>query len=210
MLSALSIDEFARRLQSADPTPGGGSASALTGAMGASLAGMVARLTVKSPEFSAIAPRMERAAAEATDLVKEFVAAIDEDAAAFDKLSAAYRMPKRSEAEQAARDAAVQQALVGATDVPMRVVELGLRSAKLSLELAEAGNANAISDAGCAALFSQAAARGAALNVRINIKSLKSAALALSYEKRLEDFLAQIGLVVEVAVVKVERAVERK
>lgn len=209
MLSSLSINEFARRLESADPTPGGGSASALTGALGAALASMVARLTAKSPKFASIAQRMERVAGEASDLARELLTAVDEDAAAFDKVSAAYRMPKQSEAEENVRDQAVQLALVGATDAPLRIVELAVRAAKLSLELVETGNTNAVSDAGCAALFSQAAARGAALNIRINIKSLKDSALAASYEKRLEDMLAQIGLVVEVAVVKVERAVER-
>ena len=209
MLSSLSVNEFAQRLESADPTPGGGSASALTGALGAALAGMVARLTAQSPKFAAIAPRMQAAAAEASGLVREMLAAIDEDAAAFDKVSAAYRMPKQSEPEKSARDKAVQAALVGATDAPMRIVELALRAAKLSLELVEAGNTNAVSDAGCAALFSQAAARGAALNVRINIKSLKDSTLADSYSKRLDDLIAQIGIVVEVAVVRVERTVER-
>lgn len=210
MLSSLSVNEFAQRLQSADPTPGGGSASALTGALGASLASMVARLTAKSPKFASIAERMGRAASEASDLAREYVAAIDEDAAAFDKVSAAYRMPKQDDAERSARDEAIQRALVAATDAPMRVVELGLRGAKLALELVETGNPNAISDAGCAAFFSQAGARGAALNVRINIKSLEDATLAASYESRLADLLAQIGLLVEVAIVKVERAVERE
>jgi len=153
---------------------------------------------------------VERVATKASDLAREYIKAIDEDAAAFDKVSAAYRLPKQTDAERSARDQAIQNALVLATDAPMRVVELGLRGAKLALELVETGNPSAISDAGCAALFSQAGARGAALNVRINIESLKDPALAASYEDRLADMLAQIGLLVEVAVVKVERAVERE
>ena len=209
MLSSLSINEFAQRLESADPTPGGGSASALTGALGAALASMVARLTAKSPKYASIAQRMERAATEASDLAREYLTAIDEDAAAFDRVSAAYRMPKQSDAERSVRDDAIQRGLIAATDAPMRVVELGLHGAKLALELVETGNPNAVSDAGCAALFSQAGARGAALNIRINLKSLKDATLAASYESRLANMLAQIGMLVEVAVVKVERAVER-
>jgi formiminotetrahydrofolate cyclodeaminase len=209
VLSATAILEFTRRLSSADPTPGGGSASALVGALGAALAGMVARLTAKSPKFASVAQRMAQAADEADGLSKEFLAAIDEDVVAFDKVSAAYRMPKQSDAEKRAREQALQPALVVATDVPMRVVELATSTVKLALELVEAGNPNAISDAGCAALFAQAAARGAALNVRINIKSLADATLAASYEARLGDMLAQIGLRTEVAIVKVERSVER-
>jgi formiminotetrahydrofolate cyclodeaminase len=208
-LATLSISEYARRLASADPTPGGGSASAVVGAMGASLVSMVAQLTAASPKFAPFAERMRVVAGEGQRLSGAFIAAIDEDVAAFDRVSAAYRLPKSTDAERATRTAALQAALVGASDVPMHVVKLALETVRLAVELVDAGNPSALSDAGCAALFGQTAARGAALNIRINIKALKDDALARSYESQLSDLLAQIGILTEVAVVKVEHAVLR-
>jgi formiminotetrahydrofolate cyclodeaminase len=208
-LATLSISEYARRLASADPTPGGGSASAVVGALGASLVSMVAQLTAASPNFAPIAERMRVVAGEGQRLSASFIAAIDEDVAAFDKVSAAYKLPKSTDAERASRTAEIQTALAGASDVPMQVVELALETVRFAVELVDASNPNAISDAGCAALFAQTAARGAALNIRINIKALKDAARAASYESRLSDLLAQIGILTEVAVVKVEHAVLR-
>lgn len=208
-LATLSISEYARRLASADPTPGGGSASAVVGALGAALISMVAQLTGASPKFAPIAERMRIVAGEGQRFSASFIAAIDEDVAAFDKVSAAYKLPKGTDTERTARTAEIQTALVGATDVPMKVVKLALETVRFAVELVDAGNPNAISDAGCAALFAQTAARGAALNIRINIKALKDAALAESYESRLSDLLAQIGILTEVAVVKVEHAVLR-
>jgi len=208
-LATLSISEYARRLASADPTPGGGSASAVVGAMGASLVSMVAQLTGASPKFATMAERMRIIAEEGQRLSAAFIAAIDDDVAAFDKVSAAYKLHKSTDAERASRTAAIQAALVGASDVPMHVVELALETVRLAVELVDAGNPNAISDAGCAALFAQTAARGAALNIRLNIKTLKDTTLADSYESPLSDLLAQIGILTEVAVVKVEHAVLR-
>jgi formiminotetrahydrofolate cyclodeaminase len=208
-LSTLGIDAYARALASAAPTPGGGSASAVVGVLAASLAAMVARLTGDSPKLAALAPRMKTIAAEAERLSDAFLAAVDADVSAFDRVSAAYKLPKSTDAERAARSAAIQSALVGATDSPMHVVELGLQASRLAMELVDAGNPNAISDAGCAALFAQAAARGAALNIRINVKGLKDATLAASYQRKLDDLLAQIGILTEVAVVKAERVTER-
>jgi methenyltetrahydrofolate cyclohydrolase len=208
-LATPSISEYARRLASADPTPGGGSASAVVGALGASLVSMVAQLTAASPTFAPIAERMRVVAGEGQRLAGSFIAAIDEDVAAFDGVSAAYKLAKSTDAERAARTAAIQAALVGASDVPMHVVELALETVRFAVELVDAGNQNAISDAGCAALFAQTAARGAALNIRINIKALKDSALADSYESHLSDLLAQIGILTEVAIAKVEHAVLR-
>lgn len=208
-LATLAISEYARRLASADPTPGGGSASAVIGALAASLVSMVAQLTGASPKFAQFAERMRVVAGEGQRLSGAFLAAVDEDVAAFDKVSAAYKLPKSTDAERTERSSAIQTALVGATDVPMKVVKLALDTVRLAIELVDAGNPNAISDAGCAALFAQTAARGAALNIRINIKALKADRVAANYETELSDLLAQIGILTEVAVVKVEHAVLR-
>jgi formiminotetrahydrofolate cyclodeaminase len=207
-LSTSSIDSYARALASADPTPGGGSASALVGALAAALAAMVARLTASSPKFAPLAERMRAIADEAAQLMNSLLSAIDADVAAFDAVSAAYKLPKSSDAERAARSDAIQRALAGATDAPMHVVELCLQTAKLAVELVDAGNPNAISDAGCCSLFAHAAARGCALNIRLNVKGLKDVPKADSYRSKLDDLLAQIGILSEVAVVKAEHATE--
>ncbi|MBV8081404.1 MAG: cyclodeaminase/cyclohydrolase family protein [Candidatus Eremiobacteraeota bacterium] len=207
-LSTSSIDSYVRALASADPTPGGGSASALVGALAAALASMVARLTASSPKFAPLAEPMGAIADQAARLMDALLAAIDADVAAFDAVSAAYKLPKSSDAERAARSDAIQLALVGATDAPMHVVELCAQVAKLAVELVDAGNPNAISDAGCCALFAHAAARGCALNIRLNVKGLKSSIVADSYRKQIDELLAQIGILAEVAVVKAEHATE--
>lgn len=208
-LSARSIDAYTRALASADPTPGGGSASALVAALAAALAGMVARLTASSPKYAALAARMDEIAREADGLVSDLLKAVDADVAAFDEVTTAYRMPKDSDERKAARSEAIQQALVSATNAPMHVVKRCAHIARLSVELVDAGNPNAISDAGCSALFAQAAARGAALNIRINVKGLKDADRATEYQKRLDTMLAEIGILVEVAVAKADRSTER-
>jgi formiminotetrahydrofolate cyclodeaminase len=118
-------------------------------------------------------------------------------------------MPKDSDERKAARSEAIQRALVSATNAPMHVVDRCARIAHLSAELVDAGNPNAISDAGCSALFAQTAARGAALNIRINVKGLKNADHATEYQKRLDTMLAEIGILVEVAVTKADRETER-
>ncbi|HZV78684.1 MAG TPA: cyclodeaminase/cyclohydrolase family protein [Candidatus Binatus sp.] len=208
-LSARSIDAYTQALASADPTPGGGSASALVAALAAALASMVARLTAASPKYAAVATRMNEIAREADGLVGDLVKAIDADVAAFEEVTSAYRMPKDSDERKAARSEAIQHALVSATNAPMHVVDRCALIARLSNELVDTGNPNAISDAGCSALFAQTAARGAALNIRINVKGLKDADRATEYQKRLDTMLAEIGILVEVAVSKADRATER-
>jgi methenyltetrahydrofolate cyclohydrolase len=206
-LADLTIEEYARRLGSSDPTPGGGSASAVVGAMGANLLRMVALLTANSPESAAFAEHASAMARDAESLAQGFVAAIDEDVTAFDKVSAAYAMPKLSDADKTARSRSIQDALRGACDPPLRTIALARRACALAVELVDFGNPNAISDVGCAALFAHAAARGAALNVAINAKSLKDRAVAAELLAGMRSELAQVGLLAEVAGSKVKSAI---
>ena len=208
-VSTLGLEPFLRKLASADPTPGGGSAAALIGAMGAGLVRMVALLTSGSPKFAHVAGRAHEIAGGAQQLLDAFVGCIDEDAAAYDRVTAAYRLPKSSDAEKAARSAAIQQALKNASDPPMRVVELAHKTSELAAELVDFGNPSAISDAGCAALCTFAAARGAGLNVSINVKNLANKQVATAYAERLEAALAQIGLLTEVVLGKVQDSLRR-
>lgn len=207
-LAALSVGDYARRLASADPTPGGGSAAAAVGAFAAALVRMVAELTANSPKFVDVASRATELGAAAAIIVQECVACIDDDVVAFDRVSEAYRLPKSTDAEKSVRTNAIQRALAGAAEPPLRVVELAERACALAAELVDCGNPNAISDIGCAAAFAQGAAKGAALNVAINVKTLKDRNAADAMTVRLRAALAQVNLLSEVVLGKVNALLE--
>lgn len=168
---------------------------------------MVALLTHGSPKYAAVAERADAIARDAEGLAREFLRLVDADVAAFDKVSAAYKLPKQSDAEKAARTAAIQNALRGACDPPLEAIALAQRTCTLAVELVDFGNSNAISDIGCAALFAHAAARGAALNIAINAKALKDESEAGRVLARMTNSLAQVGLLAEVVNGKVKSAI---
>jgi len=203
-LSALTLGAFVDRLASADPTPGGGSASATVGSIAAALVQMVARLTSGSPKFSAVAERADGIGAAAQRLRAAFLQCIDDDAAAFDRVGAAYKMAKTSDAEKVMRTAAIQDALLAAAGPPLRAIELAHETALLAAALVDIGNPNVASDIGCAALCAQAAAQGAAFNVRINIKGLKDEHAAQDCRDRMHRALAQVDLLSQVVWAKVQ------
>jgi formiminotetrahydrofolate cyclodeaminase len=207
-VSSLPLETFARRLSSGDPTPGGGSASASVGAFAAGLVQMVAALTAGSPKFKDVADRATEIGNAAQRLMESMLRCVDEDVTAFDAVTAAFKLPKSSEAEKLARTAAIQAALRAATEPPMRVVEASLEACRLAAELVDFGNPNAISDVGCAALFANAAAQGAALNVGINTKSFKDREAADAYAARTRSALAQVDLLTEVVLGKVQASVQ--
>ncbi len=197
-LTALSLDAFTRKLASADPTPGGGSVAAAVGSFGAGLVRMVALLTSNSPKHADVAARCNQTAQAAQRLADDLLKLVDEDAASFDRVSAAYRLPKSSDAEKTARSQAIQTALAGAIEPPLRVIGYSKQICDLAAVLADIGNPNALSDIGCAALCAQAAAHGASLNVEVNASALKDRELARSHTERVHADLAQVGLLAEV------------
>jgi formiminotetrahydrofolate cyclodeaminase len=202
-LASLSLTDYARKLASADPTPGGGSAAAAVAALAAGLVRMVAELTAGSPKFSDVAPRAKSLGAIAAALSDELLACVDEDVVAFDKVSAAYKMPRADDAQKASRSVAIQRALAVAAEPPLRVVELAERACGLAAELVDFGTPNAVSDLGCAAAFAQAAAQGAAFNVEINARSLKDRSTADALTARARAALAQVDIQAEVVLGKV-------
>jgi len=206
-VSTLALEAYAHKLASADPTPGGGSASAAVGAYAAGLVCMVASLTVESPKHDAVAQRAKEIGERARGLMETLLRSVDEDVTAFDEVSAAYKLPKASDSDKAARSAAIQRALLAATEPPMRVIDAALEACRLAAELVDFGNRNAISDVGCAALFAGAAVQGAALNVGINTKSLKDRVAADDYASRTREALAQVDLLTEVILGKVNAGI---
>jgi formiminotetrahydrofolate cyclodeaminase len=174
-LAELTVRDLTERLASRAPVPGGGSASALAGALGAALVEMVCELTVGKPEYEEADPVARELGAAAAELRGTLLVAAEEDAAAYLDVVAARRLPRESDEERAARKAAIGEASVAATEVPLRVARLAAEVLDLAASIAAIGNRNAVSDAGAAALLAAAAARGAALNVRINLPSLPEA-----------------------------------
>jgi formiminotetrahydrofolate cyclodeaminase len=174
-LAELTVRDLTERLASRAPVPGGGSASALAGALGAALVEMVCELTLGKPEYEEVDPIARQIGAAAGELRGSLLAAAEEDAAAYLAVVAARRLPRDGDEQRAARKAAIGGASVAATEVPLRAARLAAKVLDLAASIASIGNRNAVSDAGAAALLAAAAARGAALNVRINLPSLPDA-----------------------------------
>jgi formiminotetrahydrofolate cyclodeaminase len=167
------IAKFLDELASEQPTPGGGGAAAIMGAVGAALVSMVANLTIGKKNYEAFDEELKETRAKAEALRAELTAAINEDVDAFNAVMGAYGLPREGDEQKAARAAAIQAALKQATDAPLRAVKACHEVIKLSAVVAEKGNVNVISDAGVAALAANAGLRSAALNVFINAKSIK-------------------------------------
>ena len=167
------LTEFTDELSKDSPAPGGGSVAALAGALSASLSSMVASLTFVKVGMEDNKPAMESAGRDAQALKDWFLAAVDRDTEAFNAVLAAIRMPRKTDDDRAAREAAMAAANLEATLVPLGVVERCVEALELALVTAIDGNPNSASDAGVAAACAVAAAEGASLNVRINLDGLE-------------------------------------
>jgi formiminotetrahydrofolate cyclodeaminase len=172
-LHELALDEFTEALASSAATPGGGSASALAGALAASLVAMVAHNTLANPSFAEHVTALEEIAREAERQRRDLVALVDEDAASFEQVMAAFRLPKETPELKEARSRKIQVGYKAAVEPPLAVCRRALQVLGLAGRVAELGNPNAISDAGVAALLAASALEGAALNVEINLGSIK-------------------------------------
>ncbi|HEX6798174.1 MAG TPA: cyclodeaminase/cyclohydrolase family protein [Ktedonobacterales bacterium] len=168
MADERSIAGFLSALASDAPAPGGGAAAALAGALAAACAEMVGRFTIGRPRFAAVEQRavaaVERLAAVRVGLLAQMAA----DERAFAAVSAAYSLPKGTGEERAARQSAIQAALVAAMAPPLEVMRQSCDALEVAAELAAGGNPSVVSDAACAAILGEAAVRVAALNVRAN------------------------------------------
>ncbi len=178
MLADRSLRELLTAFSATDPTPGGGSASALGSAVGASLLMMVAGLPKTRTGSDEDRAALASAASALAEIRQGLTDAIDTDTAAYDQVVAAYKRPKASADEQAARAAAIQLALRGATDVPLGVLRLSAAALRLSIGIARHGHRAASSDVGVAVALLRAGARGARLNVQINLGGLTDTAYA--------------------------------
>ncbi len=165
----LSLNEFTNQLSSAAPVPGGGGASALMGAVSASLCSMVGNLTSGKKKYAEYQQDIERIIADAVRLNEDMLALIEKDAEAFEPLAKAYSIPK----EEPGRDEILEKALYEAALAPFEIVKKSKEVAALIEELAVKGSRLAISDVGVAASACEACAKGASMNVYINTKLMK-------------------------------------
>lgn len=168
------IEKFLEALASSAPTPGGGGAAALCGALGIALGNMVGSLTLGKKKYADVHEDIAELNAKAEALRAGFVALVDADAEAFAPLSRAYSIPK----DDPARDEIMEPALLKAAEAPLEIMRKCAEALELISGYAAKGSALAISDAGCAAALCGAAMEAAALNVKINTKSMKNRAVA--------------------------------
>jgi formiminotetrahydrofolate cyclodeaminase len=188
----LTLGEFLERLGSSDPTPGGGAAAAVVGALGAALVEMTANLTIGRPRLADVQEQARRIQERAAELRARLEQLGDADAEAFDRVTAAYRLPRADDAQKAARTQAIQAALRVAADVPLETARISAEVTELAEEAAPVLNASVISDVLVGALMAQAALNSAALNVEINLGSMTDQPTIDQYASRLAA--AQAGV----------------
>ncbi len=178
---------FLDLLASSSSTPGGGSVSALAGALAAGLTSMVCNLTIGKKKYQEVSEELSSVLKESEELREELTKLVDEDARAFDQVMKAYRLPKETPEEKEIRSQGIEEATKGATQAPLEVMERALRVLELSWIVAEKGNPNSVSDAGVAALLGWSAVEGADLNVEINLSSLKDESFIKEIKAKCEE-----------------------
>jgi glutamate formiminotransferase/formiminotetrahydrofolate cyclodeaminase len=205
-LLKMNLRQFCNETLSDSPAPGGGSVAALMGALGASLGGMVANLSAGRRGWDDKLKYFSDRAVKAQQLKDELLFLVDEDTAAFNKVMAAFALPKESAEEKAARKAAIQSANQYAAEIPLRVMETAAKSYPLLAEMAKNGNPASISDVGVGLLAVRACIGGAAMNVRINLAGLKDEKFKSTLLKRIQ----QIGAESDSEFKEINQAVESK
>jgi glutamate formiminotransferase / formiminotetrahydrofolate cyclodeaminase len=205
-LASMKVAGFVDEVASESPAPGGGSVAALAGALGAALAAMVANLTVGKKGYEASWRGMSELAVKGQALKAALVAAIDEDTRAFNGLMQAMKLPKSSEEQRLAREAAVGEACKAAALIPLETARASLEAIRLCAEAAAKGNANSVSDAAVGAILAKAAVEGAVYNVLINLKSVTDPGFAAELGARAAGLVAEAGEAARETLAVVDRA----
>ena len=181
--------EFVNELCSSAPTPGGGGASALCGAIAAALGGMVASLTIGKKKYAEVEPMMIELQSRLNKIQDEMLGLIDEDAEAFKPLSQAYKLPKETAEDIAYREDVLEKCLADACQVPIKIMEKCCEAMDAVAVLAEHGSQMAVSDAAAGMILCKAALKAASLNVFINTKSMKNRLEADSFNAKAREML---------------------
>ena len=191
------IQHYLDDLASAQPTPGGGSTAALSGAMGAALASMVCRITIGKESYVEVKQEIEGLLARTEYLRSRFQQLMQQDIEAFGHLSASYKLPRETSEEREYRTDMIQKRLVEAALVPLEVVESAAELIKSCQRIAEIGSISVLSDVATGELLASCSGKGAAFMVRINLRSIKNDKLAVELNNRLNTALATIEEVVD-------------
>ncbi len=200
-----SLDDFVASVAAATPTPGGGSVAAHTGALAAALTQMVAALTVGRKKYADVEDDLREVARRGAALSNRLNELVALDAQSYAAVSSAYKLPKETPEQQQKRSAAITAALVGASEVPLETARAAAEVASLAEVAASKGNVNAVSDAGVAALLAEAACRGAAYNVRINMASLNDPEAGRALSEAAAEFVRLAGESAKRAIAAVEK-----
>jgi len=189
MLIDKKVSNFLVELASNSPTPGGGSVAALTGALGAALISMVGNLTIGKKKYEDVEEDIKKIISSSERLRYELNQLIEEDVKVFNNFMATYKMPKETEDEKKIRAEKMQEALIEAAKVPLRVAYKCLDLLSLSKEIAEKGNINVVSDAGVAVLMAEAALESAILNVKVNLKMIRDVKVRTELTSSIKEIL---------------------
>jgi formiminotetrahydrofolate cyclodeaminase len=186
-----SIGRFAELVAEGTPTPGGGSVSAYCGVLSASLGQMVSAITASKPKYVAVVPRLKEIAFELERSGEGLRELIAEDAASFEAVLSAYRLPKETDENKSARAVAIQSAVQHAIDVPLETAERSLSVLTLLGELADIGTPNALSDVAVGAQLANVAVKGASYNVLANLSSITDQELAKKIRENMNSITEQ-------------------
>ncbi|MDO4582127.1 MAG: cyclodeaminase/cyclohydrolase family protein [Bacillota bacterium] len=186
--------EFMEQLSSNAPTPGGGSAAALGGALGAGLANMVASLTVGKKKYAEHEQELRQLLAEGLQLQRQLLELVEDDIAVFTPLSQAYALPAGSEQQKLDKARQISVCAIAATRVPLAIMEKSLAALRIAARAAAIGSRLAVSDAACAASFLNAAVVAASYNVRINLPSIMDCDFAAAAQAQMDDCLREAPL----------------
>jgi len=192
-LIPLNLREFANELSMDSPAPGGGSTAALCGALSSALSSMVANLTFAKSEYKNVHPEMKALAADAQHLKDDFLKAVDRDTQAFNAVMAAFKLPKKTDAQKTRRNKMIEAATKEATLVPYQVLEMCCKALNFAKEASLKGNRNSLSDAGVAGCTAHAAALGAFYNVKINLNDIKDEAFKTRTSTEADNLLRKAG-----------------
>jgi methenyltetrahydrofolate cyclohydrolase len=207
MIKQSSIEGFLDELASRNSTPGGGSAAALMGAMGAALLSMVCHLTIGKAKYREVEAELSTVLSRTEQLRRQLTEMIEEDVESFGTVMRAYAMPRRTPEESGLRSQAIQNALRDAAQVPLRCCRVCREIIDLSAVVARKGNPYVVSDAGVAVLVAHAALRSGALNVMINVKAMTDREFAANQLTELDELLAQASVAAEACYQSVRQAI---
>ena len=191
MIGQDTIGGWIAQLSSHAPTPGGGGASALAGALGSALGQMVANLTVGKKRYADVEGEVREGLRTLEGLQADLLALADRDAAVFAPLARAYRMPEETEKQRAVKEQVMQECLISASEVPLEIMEKAFGALDTLDFLEKKGSRMAASDVGVAAQFIRASLAGAVMNVYINTKSMKDRILAKKYQEKADRMLLE-------------------